>query len=193
METLKAISLRRTVRNFRLKPISEAILIKILEAGRQAPRAGNLSTSRFIVVIDKEAKKNVATSAAKQMWLADASALIVICSLTNIIKRNFDKGGENYSIQNSTLAAENMLIAATGLNVGSAFVSAFSEKLMRKYLKIPDDVDVHAIVALGYPQRMPKPPARMSMGEITYLDRWKKPGDVYVPETPALAKLLKIK
>jgi len=48
---------RRSIRKFREDPVSERVLLKILEAGRWAPSAGNCQPWRFIVVTDVEVKK----------------------------------------------------------------------------------------------------------------------------------------
>lgn len=172
MEALKALYLRRTVRRFTSRKIPDKTLLRILDAGNQAPKAGNLQALRFIVVNDQKLKEKVARTAVRQMWLADAYVLVLVCSRTGLIKKHFGKRGELYSIQNSTLAAQNILIAATGLNVGSAFVSAFAEKTLKRHLSIPDEIDPHMIIALGYPERMPKPPTKKPLGEIAYFNEW---------------------
>lgn len=173
METLRAIYLRRTARKFKSREIPEKTLLRILDAGNQAPKAGNLQALRFIVITDKDLKEKIAKAASNQMWIADAPVLVIICSRTKLIKKSFGKRGEFYATQEAALAAQNIMIAATGLNVGSAFVSAFAEKTVKRHLYIvPDYINIHAIIALGYPERMPKPPARLSLGEITYFNKW---------------------
>ncbi len=174
METLRAIYFRRSVRRFKSNKIPDKTLLRILDAGNQAPKAGNLQAVRFIVVTDQDLKEKVAKAALRQMWIADAPVLIVVCSRTNIVERHYGKRGEMYAIQNTAAAAENILIAATGSNVGSAFASVFAEKTLKKHLYIPDEVDPHIIIALGYPERMPRPPAKMSLGEITYFNKWEE-------------------
>jgi nitroreductase len=174
METLRALYLRRTVRRFKDRKIPEKILLRILDAGNQAPKAGNLQSVKYYVVTDPDLKEKVAKAAAHQTWLAKAPVLVVICSRTSIVKKSYGKRGEMYAIQNSSLAAQNILIAATAAKVGSAFVSALAEKTLRRYLEIPDEIDPHAIIALGYPERMPKAPAKLSLGEIVYFNEWQK-------------------
>ena len=52
MEVLDAIETRRSVRKFKTEEIPEEDLMKILEAGRLAPSAGNRQPWRFVVVRD---------------------------------------------------------------------------------------------------------------------------------------------
>jgi nitroreductase len=49
----KAALNRRSVRNFKDKPVPEPLIRRILEAGRFAPSAGNSQPWKFIVVTDK--------------------------------------------------------------------------------------------------------------------------------------------
>jgi len=49
----EAIVKRRSIRRFKPDPISNEALMKILEAGRLAPSAGNRQPWHFIVVMDK--------------------------------------------------------------------------------------------------------------------------------------------
>jgi nitroreductase/ferredoxin len=49
----RAVFNRRSVRNFKDKPVPESIITRVLEAGRFAPSAGNCQPWRFVVVTDK--------------------------------------------------------------------------------------------------------------------------------------------
>jgi len=53
-QVLEAIKKRRSVRFFHSKPIERDIVTTIIEAGNQAPSAGNLQPWRFIIVEDEK-------------------------------------------------------------------------------------------------------------------------------------------
>ena len=53
-EIEKAVLTRRSVRNFREKPVPESLIERVLEAGRFAPSAGNCQPWKFVVITDKE-------------------------------------------------------------------------------------------------------------------------------------------
>ena len=52
-EIEKAVFTRRSVRNYKDKPIPESLIQRVLEAGRFAPSAGNCQPWKFIVITDK--------------------------------------------------------------------------------------------------------------------------------------------
>ncbi len=49
----RAVFLRRSVRNFRKRPVPEPLIRRVLEAGRFAPSAGNCQPWKFVVVTNK--------------------------------------------------------------------------------------------------------------------------------------------
>ncbi len=49
----RAVFYRRSVRNFKDKPVPEPLIRRVLEAGRFAPSAGNCQPWKFVVVTDK--------------------------------------------------------------------------------------------------------------------------------------------
>jgi nitroreductase/NAD-dependent dihydropyrimidine dehydrogenase PreA subunit len=49
----RAVFNRRSVRNYKEKPVPEPLIRRVLEAGRYAPSAGNCQPWKFIVVTDK--------------------------------------------------------------------------------------------------------------------------------------------
>ena len=53
-EIEKAVLSRRSVRNFKEKPVPESLIQRVLEAGRFAPSGGNCQPWKFVVITNKE-------------------------------------------------------------------------------------------------------------------------------------------
>ena len=173
MQTLDAIKKRRTIRKFKDKPISNENLRKILEAGNLAPCAAGLANWRFVVITANEDKKEIAKAAFNQEFIEDAAILIVVCSDSERLKELYGERGEMYAIQNTAAAIENMLLAATDLGIGSAWIGAFDKDEIAKVIHTPYDIDIHSIVALGYPNEIPKV-VKLKLPDVVYFDRWGK-------------------
>nr|MDO8046193.1 nitroreductase family protein [Candidatus Baldrarchaeota archaeon] len=60
MDVFECIKGRRSIRAFKPDPVNEEDLKKILDAAIHAPSAGNLQSWEFIVVRDKERKRQLA-------------------------------------------------------------------------------------------------------------------------------------
>jgi len=173
METLECIKNRRSIRKFLNKPVEWDKVGKILDAGRLAPNSGNLQDWYFIVVDDKDKIKKLAQASLQQYWMADAPIHIVVCSITQHAKQFYGLRGERlYSIQNCAAAVENMLLAATDLGLGSCWVGAFDENKVCEILKIPERARPQAIVVIGYAAEQPPEPAKKTLENITFLNRY---------------------
>lgn len=84
MEILKAIRERRSIRNFRKKDIPEEIVDKLIDSLIWAPSAGNLQARKFFFVKDIKLKKDIATAALNQGFIAEAPLVIVGCTDSRI-------------------------------------------------------------------------------------------------------------
>src|SRR5215831_16049249 len=74
-----AIRERRATPSFEDVPIHSADLEKIIRAGLEAPSGYNLQPWRFVVVRDREQKKNLRAAAFGQPKVQEASAVVVAC------------------------------------------------------------------------------------------------------------------
>jgi len=173
MEILDLIKSRRTIRSFKDQDISDDNLRKILEAGNSAPCAGKLSNWKFIVVKYQGDREKLAKACYNQEWVAHAPVLIVVCSNSGRLKGIYGKRGDMYAIQNTAAAIENMLIEATALGIGSAWVGAFNDDEIIKVLEIPDYVEIHAVIALGYADEKPTV-AKLKLPDVVFFDKWGK-------------------
>jgi len=75
----QAIQERRATPGFEDVPIHSADLEKILRAGLEAPSAYNLQPWRFVVVRDREKKKQLRAASFGQPKVEQASAVVVAC------------------------------------------------------------------------------------------------------------------
>lgn len=173
MSVLDIIKKRRTIRSFKDKNVSDDDLIKILEAGNCAPCAGKLSNWRFIIVRYEKDIERLAKACFNQEWISDASVLIVVCSDSVRIRSIYGERGEMYAIQNTAAATENMLLEATELGIGSAWIGAFDSDEIVKILEVPDHIDIHTVVALGYSNESPRV-AKVNLSDLVYFDKWGK-------------------
>jgi nitroreductase len=173
MEAIRCIKTRRSVRKFKNKKLDNELLFEVLDAGRHAPSSGNLQNWRFLVVEDQDKRNIVAKASIGQWWMAEASALILVCSSNDRISGEYGERGEKiYAIQNTAAAIQNMLLAAHDLGLVGTWVGAFREIPLRKEFLIPDDIQIHAIVALGYADEKPPAIRRLNLRDLLFFEEW---------------------
>ncbi len=151
MELDKAIKDRKSVRRFKKLEVPWYLIADCLESATYAPSSGNVQNWHFIVVRDKNNREKIAKACEEQYWILNAPVLIVVCSELSKVKRLFEVRGEAlYAIQNCAAAIQNLLLKAYELGLGSTWIGAFDENLIRDVLKIEGDVRPQAVIALGY-------------------------------------------
>lgn len=155
-ETVRAILSRRSVREFTDRPISKALLDVILQAGIYAPSGHNMQTWQFTVMQGQEQIQNlkevmgrVAKEKRVHFYGFNHPAAVVLVSND---RRNAD------GIQDSSCAAQNIMLAAHSFGVGSVWINALmticDEPEIRALLRswgIPDTHIVWAAIAMGWP------------------------------------------
>ncbi len=147
-----AIYGRRSVRAYvEDKEVEHEKIEKLLKAAMAAPSACNIQPWEFIVVTEKETVCSIKKSI--QRWGDyNAPLIIVVCSYAPFIPW---KGGDG--VEDCSAAIENMLIAATTMDLGSVWIGGFDREAIRKILDIPDPVIPMGVVYFGYPAEHPEP------------------------------------
>ncbi|PIN73981.1 hypothetical protein COV20_02610 [Candidatus Woesearchaeota archaeon CG10_big_fil_rev_8_21_14_0_10_45_16] len=173
-DILDLIVSRRNIKYFLPKFVSWEKITRILDAGRHAPSSGNVQNWKFIVVYEADQKHALAEACYEQYDLVMAHTLIVICAEPEKAERYYGLRGERlYTTQNCAAAAQNMLLEAHSLGLGSAWIGAFDEDAIRSLLGIPDEVRPQAIVAIGHPKDIPPKPPKYPLETVVYIGKWR--------------------
>ena len=171
MEFFEAVSARRSIRQFKDSPIADDVVEKILNAGIEAPSAGNGQSWHFIVVRDDEIKHRLAVDACQQNFIRQAPVLIVVCADLEGAERTYgSRGRDLYSIQNTAAAVENMLLSITALGLSSCWIGAFDEKRASEIISLPKNLRPVAMLPIGYSNEPAKrvPPKRKLSEVVSY-------------------------
>jgi FMN reductase [NAD(P)H] len=184
MNITKAISERKSIRAYLDKPVSTSNLEKIIEAGRWAPNAGLFQIS---VVRNAELRRKIndrtldAMIHSKIEFLQKRAALTGYQPLYGAPVLILLSAPENppYGAVNTALAAENMLLEATRLGLGSCFLVsptlALNGENNRKLAQdagIPDGYGLKCAVIVGYAAVENKFTVgeRTMKGSVTYIN-----------------------
>ncbi len=194
MEVLKAIKGRRSIRKYLDKPVEKRKLEKVVEAGLWAPTGQNNQPCRFVVVTDRaligeieaelhaigkffkrirpfvalfgkemrgEGGRKVFRS-LKEKGLYNAPAIIMVGTLRKSSATRF---------KDCSLAAQNMMLAAHALGLGSCYIGwmrllnyCLNRKLNRR-LNLPRGFEICDAIILGYSAHTPPPPKRKTVAE----------------------------
>jgi len=145
METWQAISTLRVVRHFADRALPEDALTRIVDAGRRAGSSKNLQRWAFVVVRDRDRLRDLAAVGPYAGHLAGAAAAVALVTP--------DPGrDEPYSVMwDLGRAAQNMVLAAWELGIGSVPATVYDQPLARRLLGYPEDQWCEFLLSFGYP------------------------------------------
>ncbi|OIR17594.1 coenzyme F420:L-glutamate ligase [mine drainage metagenome] len=186
MNVFETILARRSVRNYKVDKVDSGTIRNLLEAAIRAPTAMHQEPCGFIIIQDKQLLKDL-SDRAKPLILAEmhlnasknishslgifdqpdfnifynAETLIIICGKTEAPLFEAD----------CWLAAENLMLAACAMGLGSCVIgcslSAFKSVEIKKQLHIPVEFTAVAPIVIGYPDEVAIPTSRKSPAIIT--------------------------
>lgn len=170
MTVMNTIYKRRAVRSYTNKSLSSDIIDNLLDAAVHAPTAMHQESWSFAVIQDQNLLKEISDNAKKLLArerknpsspfhdksldyftnpefniFYNADALIVI----------YGKSDKPFINADCWLAAENLMLAACYMGLGSCViglaVEALNSRELKEKLQIPDDLTAFAPIILGYP------------------------------------------
>lgn len=176
---LDVLKSRRTIRQFKQKPISEDILVKCIDVARLAPSAQNIQPIEYLLITNPDVVKKVFPLLKWANYIApkgnpekgrEPTAYLVMMINKSLMKSRAQ--------QDVAAAVENFIIATWSFGIGSAWVASVEEFKLMEICNIPDEYTIDSVVALGYPDE--KPVLEETEDDIKY---WKdEEGVLHVPK-----------
>ena len=153
MDELQNIMSRISVRQYSDQEISEDALRTILKAGMAGPSCVNARDWSFIVVRDREMLNKMADANGRPAEpLRRAKVGILVCG---DLERAF-QGAPDYWVVDGSIAAQNMILAANAMGIGSVWLGTWPQmnrvKAQAELFALPETQIPHSIIAFGYPK-----------------------------------------
>ena len=167
MSLVDIVLSRRSIRRYEQKEIPKDVLDKILEAGRQAPSAANRQPWHFIVLTDDEVKIELSKGLFNR-HIKNSAFTVVGCANTGL----WHIGTKKWSIVGTSIALQNMVIAAWAMGIGSCWIGDFKEDYVKQLLDIPDKWKVVALISFGYPAEKPHPKRKKPFEKIVSFNKF---------------------
>jgi len=192
----EAIFTQRAIRRLKPDPIPTEDIRLILEAAVKAPSGGNGQFARFLVVTDPAKVAEFGALYHEAWWAkrrdfegwttpedipADRAVSQSAMRLANeigaapcIVFVLSTKGAPANSV---ITCAQNLMLAARALGIGSVPTTLHPQVMDRfnAMFAIPEDIDFHFCIPLGYPRGNFGPTNRHPSAELTSWDTWGNP------------------
>lgn len=182
-EIIESLYQRKSVRAYEDRAIPEEMKNLILEAAMQAPSAGCQQLYTILDITDQELKEKLAESCDHQPFIAKAPMALVFCA---DCKKWYDAyleagceprkpgvGDLMLAVTDTTIAAQNAVVAAESLGIGSCYIGDIMENCEkhRKLLQLPEYVFPVVMLVFGWPtmqQKQRQKPTRCDRKHIVH-------------------------
>lgn len=182
-EVLQQLHDRKSVRVYEDRIIEPGIKQAVLEAAIQAPSAGNMALYTILDITDPEMKQKLSVSCDNQPFIATAPLVLIFCAdyrrwydvfcahVDDV--RKPDMGDLFLAEADALIAAQNAVVAAHSLGLGSCYIGDITEnyEFHKELLGLPQYVVPAAMLCIGYPtaQQMSRPkPQRYSVSDLVH-------------------------
>jgi nitroreductase len=176
-QVMEVLMKRKSVRAYEEREISPEARAEILKATLRAPTAGNLMLYSILDVTDQAIKDRLAVSCdhqpfiarAPMVWvfLADyqrwydyflASGVEGLCAQRNIPMQKPEEGDLFLACCDALIAAQNAVIAAESLGIGSCYIGDIMEQYEthKQLFNLPKYVFPICMLVFGYPTQQQK-------------------------------------
>lgn len=161
---------RKSIRKYSDEVPSDAVVNTIVRAGQQAPFAYQLCS----VLLSRQRENNPFDAPLLFTMCIDSHRLELVMAQRGWAVRTNDLSLLLFGIQDASLMAQNMVIAAESLGLGSCFLGAApyrAVEIIQAY-KLPPRVFPLVQLAMGYPTEDPPPRPRYPLGFALFEDTY---------------------
>ena len=165
-DVFDAIRTLLAVRSYRSTPVPDALVRRIVEAGRLTGSGMNGQPWHFIVVRDAGTLRKLGALAASGRYVAEAPLAIVVATEKS-----------RFAVSDASRAIQSMLLTAWAEGVGSNWVGFGGLDAVKDVLDIPASLEVLAILPFGYPARAvgKGKKQRKPLRQVAHLERYGRP------------------
>jgi nitroreductase len=177
----------RSIRAFRADPLDDRIVPLLAAAAQSAPTCANLQAWSLLVVEDASQRAKLAELSGGQDHIRQAPLFLVwlldFARLRRIARRHGSSaqtlsslGGFQFGFSDALLAAQNAVVAAESLGLGTVYIGAIWRRLDEVWsaLGLPKEVLPVVGLAVGHPDR-DKPSAikpRLPQSVVVHRERY---------------------
>lgn len=144
MDFSEVLNLRRSHRSFLDKKVDRSLIEQLMVAAQKAPVSCNLQVTQFIVVDDERLLKELESKVSYKFGYSPCSIVVTYDPRVTVERASV--------VSSSAMAAENILLQAVDLGLGTCPMAGFKkDDVIKSILNIPSELEIALIIAVGYP------------------------------------------
>lgn len=177
-QTMELIKKRRSIRRFSKEKVDRIQIKLLIEAAIWAPSGSNAQAWKFVVLDDETALRRI--TGFLPGVLQTPPAMICLCVDYRLeLERAGKLGVEILGIMDISMAAQNIMLAAQTMHLGSCAIRGFNENVIKLALNLPQHIKPELLIILGKPLESVKAPTRKSVEDVLLWQKYRNKDEVY--------------
>jgi nitroreductase len=142
---------RRSIRKYSDEPVSDELLMAVLNSGRYAPSSRNSQPVSYAVIRNPQLLCRLARIRSGSAVISNAPLALAIISDPEISSRH---------IQDGNIAAYHFMLSAWDYGLGTCWIGDMDRPEVKEMLQIPASHYVSTVTPVGWPAEKPIPKER---------------------------------
>lgn len=174
MNFSECIKTRRSIRRYKAVPVDHSIIDSVVSAASYTPSWKNTQITRYIAVEDRSILTEIAdkyTPDYNSNIIRQAPVLIAVTFIKGRCGYERDgsfttKKGDRWQMFDVGAACQSFCLAAWDKGLGTVIMGVFDEDGITALLDIPEEQELGALIAIGYPDIDPEVPKRKTVEQL---------------------------
>lgn len=184
MNSLNFLEIRKSIRKYKVEPISDSLLTSLFIATAQASNTGNMQLYSAVVTKNDEMKFKLAPFHFNQKMVKQAPVVVTFCADINRFntwcsQRNAKPGFNNFlgfltASIDAIIAAQTFCIAAETKGLGICYLGTtiYNAPELCEILELPHGVIPVTTITLGWPDEEPEISDRLPIESFVFNEKY---------------------
>ncbi len=174
MNATDCIRTRRSIRRYRPDPVDHSLIDSIVSEASYSPSWKNTQITRYTAVEDPSLLREIAdrfTPDYNSNIIRQAPVLMAVTLVKG--RSGFErdgsfstKKGDRWQMFDVGAACQTFCLAAWEQGLGTVIMGIFDEDGISKLLQVPENQELAALIALGWPDIEPEAPKRKTVEQL---------------------------
>lgn len=178
MNTNECIRTRRSIRKFKSDPIDHSLIESLVSDASYSPSWKNTQITRYIAIEDSSILDKIISDYTPDFNSNIIRQAPMVIAVTFVKGRcGYERDGsfstkkeDRWQMFDVGVACQTFCLAAHEAGLGTVIMGIWDENGITKLLNVPENQELAALIAIGYPDVDPAAPKRKSVEELlTYL------------------------
>lgn len=146
--------------------------MQLIAAAQKAPSWKNSQVSRYYAVLSEENRAKLMDCLPEFNQKSAANAALIVSTVVKN-RSGFERDGsysthlrDGFQYFDNGCQVQNLCLQAYALGLGTLIMGIYDAKRLRALLRLPEEQEVVAVIAVGYPDIVPAMPPRKDVNEI---------------------------